>query len=148
MYNKVILMGRLVKDPELKTTNSGKAVVSATIAVDRQYKNSNGEKQTDFFNITAWEGKAEFISKYFSKGKLILVDGELQNRKYTDKNGENRQFTEVLVSTVSFTGEKQGSSERLQPQGNNEGNLSSNSQKALKSSVNMEIQDDNEEYPF
>ena len=62
-------MGRLVKDPELKTTNSGKAVVSATIAVDRQYKNSNGEKQTDFFNITAWEGKAEFISRVFLERK-------------------------------------------------------------------------------
>ena len=104
MINNVVLMGRIVNDLELKTTQSGLSVVSFRIAVDRKY--SKGEKQTDFFDVVAWKNHAEFICKYFRKGSLIALEGELQTRSYQTKDGANRTVTEVLVSNVSFTGER------------------------------------------
>lgn len=104
MINSVVLMGRIVNDLELKTTQSGLSVVSFRIAVDRKY--SKGEKQTDFFDIVAWKNHAEFICKYFRKGSLIALEGELQTRSYQTKDGANRTVTEVLVNNVSFTGER------------------------------------------
>lgn len=104
MINSVVLMGRIVNDLELKTTQSGLSVVSFRIAVDRKY--SKGEKQTDFFDIVAWRNHAEFICKYFRKGSLIALEGELQTRSYQTKDGANRTVTEVLVNNVSFTGER------------------------------------------
>lgn len=106
MYNKVILMGRITKDLELKTTPSGVPVLSFSIAVERRYQSDKENKLTDFFNVVAWRNEAEFISRFFSKGKMILLEGELQNRKYTDKAGTERQITEVIVDRASFTGEK------------------------------------------
>lgn len=104
MINNVVLMGRIVNDLELKTTQSGLSVVNFRIAVDRKY--SKGEKQTDFFDIVAWKNHAEFICKYFRKGSLIALEGELQTRSYQTKDGANRTVTEVLVNNVSFTGER------------------------------------------
>lgn len=104
MINNVVLMGRIVNDLELKTTQSGLSVVSFRIAVDRKY--SKGEKQTDFFDIVAWKNHAEFICKYFRKGSLIALEGELQTRSYQTKDGANRTVTEVLANNVSFTGER------------------------------------------
>lgn len=100
--NKAILMGRLTKDPELRTTPNGTAVCTFTVAVDRRGK----EKQTDFLNCVAWRQTAEFISKYFAKGRMILVVGSIQARDYTDKQGNKRTATEIVVDEVSFTGDK------------------------------------------
>lgn len=106
MFNKSILMGRICNDLELKTTQNGIAVLSFRLAVDRNYQTKGEEKKTDFFNIVAWRTTAEFISNYFSKGKMILVDGELQTRQYTDKNGSTQNVVELIVASVHFTGEK------------------------------------------
>lgn len=103
MYNRVILMGRLTKDPELKTTNSGVSVCSFTLAVDRKYAK---DEKTDFFWITTFNKTAEFVSRYFSKGNPILVEGRLQTDEYKDKNGEQKRKTIVVADTVSFTGTK------------------------------------------
>lgn len=110
MYNKTILMGRLTRDPELKTTPSGVNVCSFSIAVDRRFQTKGEEKKTDFFNIVAWRQSGEFVSRYFKKGSLILVEGELQTRQYTNKDGVNVTVTEIVADNVSFTGEKAGSS--------------------------------------
>ena len=104
MINSVVLMGRIVNDLELKTTQSGLSVVSFRIAVDRKY--SKGEKQTDFFDVVAWRNQAEFICKYFRKGSLIALEGELQTRSFQTKDGTNRTVPEVLANNVSFTGER------------------------------------------
>lgn len=106
MFNKTILMGRLTRDPEFKTTPNGISVCTFSIAVDRRFQGKGEEKKTDFFNIVAWRQQAEFVSKYFSKGRCILVEGEIQNRSYTDKDGVTRYVTEVITNHVSFTGEK------------------------------------------
>lgn len=106
MYNKVILMGRITKDLELKVTPSGVSVLSFTLAVDRRYTDKGGEKQTDFINCVAWRQQAEFISRFFSKGAMIFIDGELQVRNYKDKDGKTVYVTEVIVDRADFTGEK------------------------------------------
>lgn len=105
MYNKAILMGRICNDLDLKTTPSGASVLSFRIAVDRSYQAKGEERKSDFFNIVAWRANAEFISRYFSKGRMILVEGELQTRQYTDKNGSNVTVTELIVDNARFTGE-------------------------------------------
>lgn len=103
--NKVILSGRMTADPELKQTNSGNAVLSFTIAVDRRYQ-KDGEKQTDFINTTAWSKTAEFISKYFRKGSAICVVGNLRTRTWMDQNGQKRYATEVMVEEANFVESK------------------------------------------
>lgn len=102
MLNKIIVMGRLTRDPELKRTQSGKAVVTITVAVDRDYQPQGDEKQTDFIDVVAWEQRAEFISKYFSKGRMIVVEGALESRKWQDKNGNNRTSWEIRSTNVYF----------------------------------------------
>lgn len=105
MLNTVILQGRLTDTPELKTTTTGKSVTSFSIAVERDFS-TNGERETDFINIVAWNNTAEFVTRYFNKGKQILVKGSLQVRKYQTQNGENRYSTEVLAEKVYFCGDK------------------------------------------
>lgn len=105
MLNCVTLMGRLVADPELRTTNSGKSVANFRIAVDRSYSKGN-DKQADFITIVAWESTADFISKYFSQGSMIALRGEIQTRNYEDKDGNKRTAFEVLAKEVSFCGGK------------------------------------------
>lgn len=106
MLNRVILMGRFVADPELKTTPSGISVTSFRIAVERSYAKAGEERQADFINIVCWRNTAEFVCKYFSKGSLIALEGQLQTRSYQDKDGTTRYMVEVLADKVSFTGEK------------------------------------------
>lgn len=106
MLNRVILMGRLVSDPELKTTSSGISVTSFRIAVDRSYVKAGAERQTDFFDIVCWRSTAEFVCRYFFKGSLIALEGQLQSRTYQAKDGSNRYVVEVVADNVSFTGER------------------------------------------
>lgn len=106
MYNKAILMGRICNDLELKTIPSGASVLSFRLAVDRAYQIKGEERKADFFNIVAWRNTAEFISRYFSKGRMILVEGELQTRQYIDKNGSTQNVVELVASNAHFTGEK------------------------------------------
>ena len=112
MLNKVILMGRLTADPELKNTPNGVAVTTFSLAVERNYAGKGAERQTDFFNCVAWRGTAEFICRYFGKGKMIAVEGMLQTRSYEDKNGNKRHVTEVMAEQVHFTGDTGASKEQ------------------------------------
>ena len=111
MLNNVSIMGRLTKDPEVKNTPSGVAVCSFTIACDRNFKDSNGEKKTDFIDCVAWRNTATFIGQYFHKGQLIILTGEIQKCEYEDRNGNKRYVTEVIVSSANFAGD---STERQQ----------------------------------
>jgi single-strand DNA-binding protein len=106
MLNKVILMGRMVSDPELKTTTSNLSVASFSVAVERNYVKQGSERETDFINVVAWRQTAEFVCKYFSKGQLIALDGTLQTRSYKDRDGNNRYITEVVTDNVYFTGDR------------------------------------------
>ncbi|OQB14998.1 MAG: Single-stranded DNA-binding protein SsbB [Firmicutes bacterium ADurb.Bin193] len=108
MLNKVILMGRLTKSPDLKYTTSNVPVCSFSLAVDRRFKNAEGEKQTDFINVVAWRQSAEFISKYFVKGQMMNVVGSLQTRTWDDNNGVKHYATEVVVDEVNFCGDRPG----------------------------------------
>ena len=102
MLNKIILMGRLVKDPELRRTQSGTAVTSFRIAVDRDFKSQDGSKQADFFDVVAWRGTAELVSKYFTKGRMSIVEGRLQTRDWTDREGGKRVATEIVADNIYF----------------------------------------------
>lgn len=104
--NICALIGRFTSDPELKTTTNGTSFTSFCLAVDRKYQPSGEEKKTDFIDFVAWRNTAEFICKYFSKGSLIGVEGEIQTRTFEDKNGNKRKSTEIIVSNVSFCGSK------------------------------------------
>lgn len=106
MLNRIILMGRIVANPELKITPTGKSVTSFRIAVDRNYSKSGNERKADFFDIVCWNNTAEFVCRYFTKGSLIALEGRLQSRTYQAKDGSNRYVIEVLADTVSFTGER------------------------------------------
>lgn len=109
MLNRVILMGRISQDLDLKSTPSGTSVLTFNIAVDRSFVKQGEERQADFITCVAWRQQAEFISKYFSKGRMIAIEGNLRTRNYEDKNGSKHYVTEVYVDSVSFTGEpKQG----------------------------------------
>lgn len=100
--NKVILVGNLTRDPELSETPSGVAVCRFAIAVTRDYANSDGNRETDFFNITVWRGRAENCGKYLKKGNKVAVVGSLQNRSYEDKDGIKRNVTDVIANEVEF----------------------------------------------
>lgn len=102
MLNRIVLMGRLTRDPELRRTQSGTAVVSFSIACDRDYAAQGAERETDFIDIVAWRGTAEFVDKYFSKGRMIVVAGRLQIRNWEDKDGNKRRSAEVVADSVYF----------------------------------------------
>lgn len=112
MLNRVILMGRITQDLELKQTPSGVSVLSFSLAIERSYAKQGEERQTDFINCVAWRQQAEFISKYFGKGRMLAIEGNLRTRTYDDKNGVKHYVTEVFVDSVSFTGEKSGQTVR------------------------------------
>lgn len=120
MLNRVILMGRITRELELKQTANGTAVLSFNIAVDRSYTKQGEEKQTDFITCVAWRKTAEFIGRYFGKGRMIAIEGQLRSRTYDDKNGTKHYVTEVYVDNVSFTGEpkQDGTSTQNTPQQN------------------------------
>jgi single-strand DNA-binding protein len=114
MLNTITIMGRLTRDPELRRTGSGVAVASFCLAVDRDYNpKDGGERETDFIDVTAWRGTAEFISKYFTKGSMAIVSGRLQIRNWTDKDGNKRRSAEVVADSVYF-GESR-KSDRVNP---------------------------------
>ena len=102
MLNKIIIMGRITKDLELRQTNSGVAVTSFTLAVDRDYRPQDGEKQTDFIDVTAWRNTAEFAAKYLGKGRLAVVSGSLQFNEWKDKEGHNRRNAVVVADNIYF----------------------------------------------
>ena len=118
MLNHIIIMGRLTRDPELRRTGSGVAVVSFTLAVDRDFKAEGGEKETDFIEVTAWRNTAEFVSKYFTKGRMAVVSGRLQIRKWTDKEGNQRKTAEVVADNVYFADSKKDESSGYQSNSN------------------------------
>ena len=110
MLNHITIMGRLTRDPELRRTGSGIAVASFSVAVDRDFgKNENGEKETDFIDCVAWRQTGEFVSKYFNKGRMIVVSGRLQVRSWTDKDGNKRRTAEVVADNVYFGDSKRDS---------------------------------------
>ena len=106
MLNVVAIMGRLVRDPELRTTAQGNSVCSFRIACERSYVPNGQERQADFIDVVAWRQQADFVSKYFQKGSLIAVEGSLQTRQYQDKSGNNRTAVEVVANNISFAGAK------------------------------------------
>ena len=106
MINCAVLMGRLVGDPELRTTTNGTSVTSFRIAVDRNFVRQGEERQADFIDIVAWRQTAEFVTRYFHKGSMIAVQGSIQTRNYEDKNGNKRTAVEVVADNVSFCGSK------------------------------------------
>ena len=110
MLNKIIIMGRLTRDPELRRTGSGTAVTSFSLACDRDFKSQSGDKETDFIEVVAWKNTAEFVSKYFSKGRRAVVEGRLQIRDWTDKAGNKRTTAEVVADNVYFADSKRSES--------------------------------------
>lgn len=147
MLNRAILMGRLTAKPELKTTPSGTSVTSFTIAVDRDYKSQNGEKTTDFLSIVAWRQTAEFITKYFDKGNLILIEGSVNVRSYKDQNGQNRYITEIVADNAQFTGEKKEQSQaNVATYTTNSYSMATNSQQQV--TPELEEVTGDEELPF
>lgn len=115
MMNHISLMGRLVADPELKTTQNGNSVATFRIAVDRNYTPQGQEKQADFIQCVAWRHTAEFISKYFAKGRMIALEGSLQTRNYEDKQGQKRTAYEVIVEQAYFADSKQEGEKQKAP---------------------------------
>lgn len=147
MLNQISVMGRIVRDPELRRTNSGKPVTSFTLACDRDFKNSQtGEKEVDFIDCVAWNSTAEIAEKYFHKGQMAVASGRLQIRQYTDKNGQKRRQAEILASSVYFCGGKENGSA-----GGYEADSSYNApscQKNASSGDFAEREDDDAQMPF
>ena len=127
MLNKIFIMGRLTRDPELRRTNSGTAVTSFTLAVDRDFKNADGTKETDFIDVVAWRGVAEHLAKYLTKGRIAVVEGRLQMRDWTDKDGNKRRNAEVIADNVYF--------------GNSRSDNASGDHQAAKAPVNVDAED-------
>lgn len=109
MLNKVIIMGRLTRDPELRRTQGGTAVTSFTMAVDRGFKSQSGEKETDFIDVVAWRNTGEFAAKYLAKGRMAAVEGRIQVRDWQDKDGNRRKSVEVVADNVYFADSKRDS---------------------------------------
>lgn len=110
MLNVIAVMGRLVADPELRQTTTGKSVARFRVACDRGRRDPSGQSQADFFDVVAWEHSAEFVCKYFQKGSLIAIDGRLQSSQYRDKNGNNRTSIEIVAGNIHFAGSRPGNS--------------------------------------
>ena len=143
MLNKIIIMGRLTRDPELKRTQSGTAVTSFALAVDRDFKDSSGEKATDFIDVVAWRNTAEYVAKYFSKGRMAVVEGRLQIREYTDRDSNKRRAAEVVADNVYF-----GDSERDGQQGGGSYNTPASAPAAGSSGDFQELDEDDSDLPF
>ena len=110
MLNKIFIMGRLTRDPELRRTQSGTPVTSFSLAVDRDFKSQSGEKETDFIDVVAWRSTAEFVAKYFTKGRMAVVEGRLQIRDWQDRDGNKRRSAEVIADNVFFGDSRRDSS--------------------------------------
>lgn len=131
MLNKCFLQGRLTKDPDVRRTPGGTSVTSFTLAVDRDFSSSGGEKATDFIDCVAWKGTADFVGKYFAKGRMAIVSGRLQIRDWTDKGGNKRRSAEVVADNVYFGDSKKEENKTNEP-------------------VNVEFEDvdDTDDFPF
>ncbi len=127
--NRAIIIGRLTKDPESRTTSSGIASTTFTVAVSRPFTSQNGEREADFLNCVAWRKQAENIAKYCTKGSQVAVEGRIQTRTYDAQDGSKRYVTEIIADNVTFLGSKGGSS---MPSNNYEGNNNSNSSKDIQ----------------
>lgn len=137
MVNNVVIMGRMVRDPELRQLDNGTSVTTFSVAVDRNYVDkTTNERQADFLNVVAWRQTADFVCKYFHQGDMIAVEGSLQSRKYTDKDGNNRIAIEIVAGNVSFCGGKNG------------GNANANTGGAPATMVANAPSEDNDELPF
>ena len=112
--NRIILLGRLVKDPDVKVTTSGKTVCTFTLAVDRPFSGKDGKREADFINIQTWNKTAELIGNYVSKGQRLLVDGRLQIRSYDGKDGQKHYATEVVADRVEFIERKENSAQKAE----------------------------------
>ncbi len=146
MLNCAILMGRLVADPELKTTTTGVSVTSFRIAVDRAYQKQGEERQADFIDIVAWRQTAEFVCRYFKKGSMIALQGSIQTRNYEDKQGNKRTAVEVVADNVSFCGSKAESGTQhnsYPPIASTIATPSANANQAFEA-----IEDDDDDLPF
>lgn len=138
MLNHITAAGRLTKDPELRRTQNGVAVASFTIACDRDIKDASGNKQTDFIDCVAWRNTAEFVDKYFTRGRMAIVSGRLQMREWTDKNGNKRRNAEILAESVYF-----GDSKRVVE------NTEKNETKEAEQTVDFDqVEIDDDELPF
>ena len=142
MLNRIVLMGRLTRDPELRRTQSGTAVVSFSIACDRDYAAQGAERETDFIDIVAWRGTAEFVEKYFSKGRMAIVSGSLESRKWEAKNGDKRISWEVRVDSIYF-----GDSKKDDQRGTNAASPSSSGEAGMPEGFTS-IDMDDEDLPF
>ena len=147
MLNQISVQGRLARDPELRRTNSGKAVTSFTLACDREFKNQKtGEKEVDFIECVAWGGTAEMVEKYFHKGQMAVATGRLQLRDWTDKNGQKRRTAEILVNSVYFCGSKESSTQASSGADNG---YSAPAYQAPAPAANFaELEDDDAQLPF
>lgn len=139
MVNCAVIMGRLVADPELRTTGSGVSVTSFTVAVDRRFANKDEEKQADFIDVIAWRQTADFVCKYFRKGSMIAVQGYIQTRMYEDKDGNKRKAVEIVADNVSFCGSKSDSAKT---------NNDTNPTASTPVTTNLNAVIDDEETPF
>lgn len=147
MLNKVFVMGRLARDPELRRTQSGTAVASFTLAVDRDYKDkSSGERGVDWINCVAWRQSAEFVSRYFTKGRMAVVEGKLQARKWTDKEGNKRVSVEVVADQVYFGDSKKD--DGGYNQGYSQGGYPGGYGQPAPAQNFAEMEDDDGELPF
>jgi len=142
--NKVLLIGRLAKDVELRYTQSGTAVASFTLAGNRKFSNQNGEHEADFVNCVAWQRTAEFVANYFKKGQQMALEGRLQVRSYDGNDGQRRWVTEVVADQVEFVGSKQENGQQSQPNNNANNNANNNSGLGLGEEI---VFDDND-LPF
>lgn len=143
MLNHVVLMGRMVRDPELRRTQSGVAVTSFTLACERDYA-SNGERETDFIPCVIWRAGAEFVQKYFCKGSMTVVSGRIQVRQYTDRDGNKRSITEIVADTVYFGESKRDRDEADYTEAERTGKAE---YQAAAAPVSVEVEDDGE-LPF
>jgi len=108
MLNRVILIGRLVRDPEMRITQGGIVFTRFTLAVDRPYKNQAGEKETDFIDVIAWRKLGELCAEYLAKGKLVAIDGRIEIQNYEDKEGQKRKYTQIVAENARFLSPRQG----------------------------------------
>ena len=144
MLNKIIIMGRLTRDPELRRTASSTAVAGFTLAVDRDFKAQNGEKSTDFIDVVAWRNTAEFVAKYFTKGRMAVVEGRLQIRDWKDKDGNNRRSAEVVAENVYFGDSKRDGA----PAGDYAAPMGGYAAPVSTTSSFSEIEDEDGDLPF
>lgn len=126
MLNTITIMGRMVRDPEIRQTGNGTSVCNFTLAVDRDYADDNGDRETDFIDCVVWAHTADFVGKYFSKGDLMAVNGRLQLRDWEDKDGNRRRVAEIKVDNVYFGGGKRNETDNQSSQGNNQNRRAGN----------------------